>query len=58
MSTVGGLILTAILLILLGLVLRSDLVALVVDAIGVAFIAIGVLVGFGGMVRLFARART
>ena len=57
MTTVGGLILTAILMIVLGVVLRSDLVVWVVDAIGMAFIGAGALVGFGGFVRLLARGK-
>ena len=57
MTTVGGLILSAIVLIVLGVVLQSDLVAWVVDAIGMAFIAAGVLVGIGGFVGLLARAK-
>ena len=55
MTTVGGLILSAIVLIVLGVVLRSDLVAWLVDAMGMTFIAAGVLVGIGGLVRLLAR---
>jgi hypothetical protein len=58
MTTIGGLILSAIALIVLGLVLQSDLVAWLVDAMGMAFIAAGVLAGIGGLVGLLARARS
>mgnify|MGYP001028062571 CR=1 FL=1 len=57
MTTTGGLILSAIALIILGVVLQSDLVAWLVDAMGMAFVAAGVLAGIGGIIGLLARAK-
>lgn len=57
MTTTGGLSLSAIVLIVLGVVLQSDLVAWLVDAVGMAFVAAGVLAGIGGLIGVIARAR-
>ena len=57
MTTTGGLILSAIALIILGVVLQSDLVAWLVDAMGMAFVAAGVLAGIGAIIGLLARAK-
>ena len=55
MGRVGGLILMAVSLIVLGLIVRSDLVALAVAAIGFVFIAAGVVSGVAGVALLHAR---
>lgn len=50
----GGLILVAVAMIVLGAVMRWDLVDWLIDAVGFLFIAGGFVTGIVGLIRLFA----
>ena len=54
----GGLILVAILLVILGVVIRSDIITWLLDVIGFVFIAGGVITGIVGLVALFTGGKS
>ena len=50
----GGLFLAAIVLVVLGLILRLDLVDWLIDAFGLLLIIVGVVLGIIGLVKMFS----
>ena len=50
----GGLIVSAVVLVAIGLTLRLDLIDWLIDALGLLFIMSGVVVGIVGAFNLFA----
>ena len=50
----GGLFLAAIILVVLGLILRLDLVDWLIDAFGLLLIIVGVVLGIIGLIKMFS----
>ena len=54
----GGLILAAIVLVFMGLLIRSDILTWLLDLIGFIFIAGGVIVGIIGLIGMFTGGKS
>jgi protein-S-isoprenylcysteine O-methyltransferase Ste14 len=53
----GGLIIAAIVLVILGVVLRWDLIDWLIDATGFLLIVVGVILGIVGLIQMFTGGR-
>jgi len=54
----GGLVLAAIILIIIGVLLRSPLIHLLVDFGGFIFIAAGIISGIVGLIKIFSGGKS
>ena len=54
----GGLLVAGIILVLLGALIQSDLLAWLLDVIGFVIVAAGVILGIVGLVKMFSGSKS
>ena len=53
----GGLIIVAIILVVLGVILRWDLIDWLIDATGFVLIVVGIILGIVGLIQMLTRGK-